>query len=111
MSTRRNGKMNIRKSRNSMTLSGNVHISHSCDASYAEIKQTVCSEEFRLEHSDLFANRSTKSIVREWVVHNAMYRLGLFRSRTESVDINWPLPWLESIIYWIAYPIARLIIR
>lgn len=93
-----------------MSLSGNVHIPHSCDASYAEIKRTVCSEEFRLEHPDLFANRSTKSIVREWVVHNAMYRLGLFRNRTESVDLNWPLPWWESIIYWIAYPIARLIV-
>lgn len=102
--------MNIRKSQNTMSLSGNVHILHSCDASYAEIKRTVCSEEFRLEHPGLFANRSSKSIVREWVVHNAMYRLGLFRSRTESVDLNWPLPWWESIIYWIAYPIARLIV-
>lgn len=90
---------------------GNIHIEHSCDATYADIVDKVYrSMEFFYDNIDLFFNRTPESIIREWVVHNAMYRVGLFRSRTESVDLNWPLPWWESIIYWIAYPIARLIV-
>lgn len=38
-------------------------------------------------------NRSIKSLKREWATHNAFHEMGIFRSRTAHMDLNWPQPW------------------
>lgn len=43
-------------------------------------------------------NRSTKSLYREWKVHNCLYKLGLYRDRTKDVDFN-KLAWYINLIY------------
>lgn len=51
--------------------------------------------------------RSTASLIQEWCGHNLLYRAGLFRSHTESVDFEdyqdpvVRLAWfLLSLLYW-----------
>ena len=48
-----------------------------------------------------FDNRTIESMINEWVSHNNCYKLGLWRDRTASVDINFPQPWYMPFIYWL----------
>ena len=37
----------------------------------------------------------------EWKSHNRMYRLGLYRSHTKDVDLNYPQKWYMKVVYFI----------
>lgn len=45
--------------------------------------------------------RSNKSLIREWITHNNLYKLNLYRDRTASVDLNYPQKWYMKITYFI----------
>ena len=59
--------------------------------------------------NEVTANRSNYSLSCEWAVHNALYKLGLFRSRTKDVDMEYPCrkEWLYIILGSIIYPFVR----
>ena len=59
--------------------------------------------------NEVTANRSNYSLSCEWAVHNALYKLGLFRSHTKDVDLNYPcrLEWLYIVLGCIIYPFVR----
>lgn len=61
------------------------------------------------EPNEVTANRSNYSLSCEWAVHNALYKLGLFRSRTKDVDMEYPcrIVWLYIILGSIIYPFVR----
>ena len=61
------------------------------------------------EPNEVTANRSNYSLSCEWAVHNALYKLGLFRSHTKDVDLNYPcrLEWLYIVLGCIIYPFVR----
>ena len=89
----------------------NLHIedSYKCPKVYMK---------YLLEHYDddfpecmVFVWRSMDSMINEWCVHNLLYKLGIARSHTASVDINYPLKWYESITYAILGPIAKLLLK
>jgi hypothetical protein len=44
-------------------------------------------------------NRTKSSCINEWIAHNNLYKLGLFKSHTVSVDIDYPQKWYMPIIY------------
>ena len=44
-------------------------------------------------------NRSVESLKREWATHNAFHAMGIFRSRTAHMDLNWPQPWYIRLGY------------
>lgn len=44
-------------------------------------------------------NRSYKSMIAEWRVHNRLYKIGYKRNRTKDVDINYPLKWYVELAY------------
>ena len=44
-------------------------------------------------------NRSIDSLKREWAAHNAFHAMGIFRSRTGHMDLNWPQPWFVRLGY------------
>lgn len=46
-------------------------------------------------------NRTDDSLVNEWVGHNNLYKLHLFRDRTASVDLQVPVKWYEPIVWWL----------
>lgn len=55
----------------------------------------------------VWQTRSWKSMRREWALHNALYGLGLWRSRTRDVDIDTPPDkpeWLYNILGAIVWP-------
>lgn len=56
-------------------------------------------------------NRSIESLKREWATHNAFHAMGIFRSRTGNMDLNWPQPWYVragyAIIGRIAWPFIK----
>ena len=61
------------------------------------------------EPNEVTANRSNYSLSCEWAVHNALYKLGLFRSRTKDVDLNYPCrsEWFYIVLGSIIYPFVR----
>ena len=61
------------------------------------------------EPNEVTANRSNYSLSCEWAVHNALYKLGLFRSHTKDVDLNYPcrIEWLYILLGSLIYPFAR----
>lgn len=44
-------------------------------------------------------NRTLKSEYREWKGHNVLYKLGIARDRTRSVDINQNEPMWRRVVY------------
>lgn len=56
-------------------------------------------------------NRTIRSIKNEIATHNLCYNLGIARSRTKDVDINFPLSKLEKIAYTIVGSLALLFIK
>lgn len=49
--------------------------------------------------------RSIKSLYKEWVAHNNLYKLGLWKEHTISVDLDYP----QSIKYKIAWFLLSII--
>lgn len=47
-----------------------------------------------------FNHRSIKSMVREWVAHNNLHKLGYKKGQTKNIDLNYPQKWYVPIIYW-----------
>ena len=43
--------------------------------------------------------RSDKSLIREWRAHNLLYKLGLYRSHTKDVDLEYPIERKYEIIW------------
>lgn len=46
-------------------------------------------------------DRSEKSIIREWCVHNALYALNFRRSKTKDVDLEYTPKWYTRALYGI----------
>ena len=49
----------------------------------------------------LVFSRSINSLMNEWATHNALYALGIFKSHTIDVDLNYPQRWWERLGYWL----------
>lgn len=56
-------------------------------------------------------NRSFNSLKKEWGVHNALYAIGIFRSRTKDADLNYPQKWYVKLAYALAGNIVWPFIR
>lgn len=46
-------------------------------------------------------NRSYFSLMCEWKAHNRLYKLGMWKSHTKDVDLEYPQKWYYKIIYFI----------
>ena len=46
-------------------------------------------------------NRTDKSALNEWIAHNRLYKLGLFKNRTKDCDITQGESLFRRICYWI----------
>lgn len=45
-------------------------------------------------------NRKYKSLKNEWIVHNFLYNIHLFRSHTKDIDLNYPnkFEWIYNML-------------
>ena len=79
----------------------NIHISDS----YLESKQCFAAHIDKIKRlypsNAVCVNRSTESLSREWATHNALYALGIFRSHTKDVDLEYPQRPVMSALYWV----------
>lgn len=80
----------------------NIHIPDSYKVRNENTMKVVLLREEAL-HPDceVFRHRTMDSLIREWRVHNRLYRWHILRSRTKDVDLNWPQPWWAKVGYFI----------
>lgn len=77
----------------------NVHIKNSWmigKQAFAEILEEVAAS-----HPDclVFIHRPIWELTKEWALHNALFDIGLFKSRTRDTDLNYPVCLLARIAY------------
>lgn len=76
----------------------NIHIENSHLIPKRKFERTLAK--IQAENPDcLVFNRGYFSLKMEWATHNALYGLGLWRSRTKDVDLNYPQPFYLSALY------------
>ena len=88
----------------------NIHLESSFQVPKAAFERTLRA--IREQHPDcLVWNRSIGSLVREWATHNAFHALGIYRSRTAHMDLNWPQGWIfrfgYAVIGTIVWPFIK----
>lgn len=77
----------------------NVHIENSAIVtSKSEMKELLYAIQHKHSECNTF-KRSYNSLIAEWRAHNRLYRLGIEKNRTRSVDLNYPLKWYVELIY------------
>ena len=81
----------------------NIHLQNSYEITS---KHTMCNflYDIREDYEDdckVLQNRTDESLVNEWVGHNNLYKLHLFRSHTKDADLDWPQKWYEPIVWWL----------
>lgn len=83
---------------------GNIHIENSYKANRDIMEYILHELQEDTEWYSIdspFKYRSIKSMIREWITHNNLYKLGYKRKQTGSVDINYPyLKWYAPVVYW-----------
>lgn len=82
----------------------NLKIIRSCDVPKARF-ETVLKQIRGLHPESLVWTRELRSLCREWAVHNFFFSLGIAKSHTEDVDLNYPnrWEWLYNIIGWMVW--------
>lgn len=89
----------------------NIHIEGSSRMTREEFLDALYHADRTKDYVAVMAHRSEHSLLCEQATHWALYHLGLFRSHTESVDLNWPQKWYEKIGYFIFGNIALIFYR
>lgn len=82
----------------------NIHLESSFQVPKEEFEREL--EALRERFPSLVWNRSIDSLKREWAAHNAFHAMGIFRTRTAHMDLNWPQPWYVRLGYAILGRIA-----
>lgn len=82
-----------------------VKYSFQMESALEGIKERVkyCGDSYAV-----FLNRSISSMVREWETHNLLYRLGLVKKHTKSVDLEVNQSWWLSALYRVGSFIYRV---
>ena len=88
-----------------------IHIVDSYKLSKKDIKVIIDALIQDYQGNDVIKNRSRYSILSEIYVHNFCYKLNIFRERTGSVDINYPINRFAETIYKIIGPLCRIFIK
>lgn len=89
----------------------NIHITDSWQYSKFSFLRRI--EEIAAAHPECLVTvkRDHSSLAHEWAVHNALYNLGLFRSHTKDVDLNYPMKEIIEGIYdvigWFVWPFIK----
>ena len=76
----------------------NIHLESSFRVRKDDFERELKAIRERFPDS-LVWKRSMESLKREWATHNAFHAMGIFRSRTAHMDLNWPQPWFVRLGY------------
>ena len=79
-------------------LENRIKIFDSYMMSKAEFLEAL--DEIQKLHPDHIAfKRSRRSMILEWEAHNFLYWLGIKKSKTADVDLDYPQPWFKRFAY------------
>lgn len=78
---------------------GNVRVLESYKVKNKKVMRYVL--EYFKEREGFKSRRSIRSWVREWVAHNRMYKLGMFKGHTRDCDLEELEGWHRRVIYFI----------
>ena len=88
-----------------------IHIVDSYKLSKKDIKVIVDALIRDYQDNNVIKHRSKYSILSEIYVHNLCYKLNIFRERTCSADINYPINRFAECIYKIIGPLCWIFIK
>ena len=88
-----------------------IHIADSYKLSKRDIKLIVNTLMQDYTENTVIKNRSRYSILSEIYVHNFCYNLNIFRERTCSADVNYPINRFAECIYKIICPLCWIFIK
>lgn len=86
----------------------NIHIEGSSKMSRGEFLAALAAAPINADKIVVVHNRCTGSLLREWAAHKLLWQLHIFRSHTESVDLDWPQPWYFRLGYFVVGGVALL---
>lgn len=91
----------------------NIHIENSYILTKEDIiRQYLINLRDNIEDCGLncivFYRRTIKSLTKEWIAHNVLYKLHIARSHTKSVDLNIE-SWYRILCYNIIYFVNKLL--
>ena len=78
-----------------------VHIEDSYTVDSRSVMRDVIKDLKNTFSVPVLTNRSTCSMVFEWVAHNNLYKLHIARSHTKDVDLEWPQKWYYSLAWFL----------
>jgi hypothetical protein len=64
-----------------------------------EMKYIISYLKDHTNESYAIHKESMNNMLKEWKAHNILYKIGLFRNRTRSVDLNIDNKWYIKLIY------------
>ncbi len=89
---------------------GNLHIIDSYQVSKKAFRRQLASIKALHPDSDVW-KRSWCSLELEWATHNGLYAIGIARSHTKDVDLNYPQKWYEKVLYPIVGSVCWIFIK
>jgi len=89
----------------------NVHISDLSMMTRTEFLIALYGHEVTQEWAEVVKHRCDRSLLREWAAHKLLYCLHLWRSHTQSVDLNYPQKWYVRVAYLIVGSIGLVFYR
>ena len=88
-----------------------IQLLDSFKLSKRDIKSIIDNIISDYQENDVIKHRTKYSILSEIYVHNFCYKLNLFRERTCSTDINYPINKFVEQIYKIIGPLCWIFIK
>lgn len=76
-----------------------ITIPHSYKYSKWKFNKIIKKIKEEYPEREVCIHRKNISLIFEWSFHNFFYNLGILRSHTENVDMQYPLLWYEKVIY------------
>ena len=78
----------------------NIHIKDSYTVN-DKYEMSEILTEIKINHPEckVFDIRKWDNLLSEWKCHNRLYKLGIFKTRTGSVDLDSFEPWWRRILY------------
>lgn len=78
-----------------------IHIEGSSHMNREKFVCTLNDADHTQDYIIVTVHRSNSSLIREWAAHKLLYSLGMWKSHTESVDLNYPQKWYVKVGYFI----------
>ena len=97
--------------KNITVSANNIHIEESYDVSKKEFNLYIDTAMLINPSNLVTKNRSRFSLKMEWATHNFLYKIGLFKSHTADVDLNYPQKWYITALYCIAGMFSWIFIK